>query len=44
MTNMTNMTSAPEVTKPAVAHPKPETTTPKTDEAKPAVDAPSTKS
>jgi hypothetical protein len=42
MTNMINMTSAPEVTKPAVAHPKPETAIPKTDEAKPAVVAPST--
>ena len=40
---MTNMNSTPDVTKPAVAQPKPETAIPKTDEAKPAVHAPSTK-
>lgn len=43
MISMTNMTSTPDVSKPAVAQPKPETAVPKTDEAKPAVQAPSQK-
>lgn len=40
---MTNMNSKPDVTKPAVAQPKPETVVPKVDAAKHESPAPATK-
>jgi hypothetical protein len=43
MISMTNMNSKPDVTKPAVAQPKPETVFPKVDAAKHESPAPATK-
>ena len=43
MISMTNVNSTPDVTKPAVAQPKPETAVPKVDAAKHESPAPTTK-
>jgi hypothetical protein len=43
MISMTNVNSTPDVTKPAVAQPKPETAVPKVDAAKHESPAPATK-